>query len=216
MDRILLKTLLFSFLGHILIFFPWSGLDIRSSRKDFKDIEINYFQIRETPQEEIKISNPIVAAKSDKDEVGQSKVTEKKEPPPAEKKEVSLETKKEEKKQAPALTREEQMVARDFASLSKEPVFLDYYRAIREKIKISAHRHKPAFFSPGEVYIFFILDNQGELRRLKVIDSKSDPSTVLREAAMRSVEDASPFPLFPQGLNREQISFNIIIAFEIH
>ncbi|MCX5657611.1 MAG: TonB family protein [Candidatus Omnitrophica bacterium] len=216
MNRIFFNTLLISFLGHILIFFPWSGLDIRSDRKDFKDIEINYFQIKQAPQEEIKISNPIVATKSDKEEIGQSKVPEKKESPPAEKKEVSLGTKKEEKKQAPALTREEQMVARDFASLSKEPVFLDYYRAIREKIKISAHRHKPAFFNPGEVYIFFILDKQGELRRLKVIDSKSDPNTVLREAAMRSVEDASPFPLFPQGLNREQISFNIIIAFEIH
>lgn len=214
MDRILRHTLLVSFLGHILIFFPWSGFDIRSHRRDFKDIEISYFQIKDKPQEEIKINRPPPAEENNKEETFQPKIAEKKQLPPAEKKEAPIELKKEES-QAPVLTREEQMVARDFASLSREPAFLDYYRAIREKIKVSAHRHKPAFFNPGEVYVFFVLDKQGELRRLKVIDSKSSPDSALRDAAIISVEDASPFPLFPQGINREQISFNIIISFEV-
>jgi TonB family protein len=215
MDRVFLITMIVSLLGHILLFCPWSALKAHKLSKSFQEIEISYFEIKPNPPEEIKQTKAPPAEKKDNNKEITQEQAIKKEAQDEQKKTATSEIDKKENIPLPSLTKEEQMVARDFASLSKEPVFLDYYRAIREKIKISAHRHKPAFFSSGEVYIFFILDKQGELRRLKVIDSKSDPSTVLREAAMRSVEDASSFPPFPQGLNREQISFNIIIAFEV-
>jgi len=215
MDRIFLRALIVSLFGHMLLFFPWSGFTDRPSRQSFQDIEISYFEVKPNPPLEIKETTSVSAAKKEEKQSEQNKIAVKEPPQPREKKETLPEPKKEEKKSTPVLSKEEQLVARDFAALSREPVFLDYYRAIREKIKISANRHKPAFFKPGEVCVFFLLNNQGELRRLKIIEAKSSPDAILRDTALSSVEDASPFPPFPQELKREQIAFNIIIAFEV-
>jgi hypothetical protein len=215
MDRILLNTLIVSLCAHLFFFFPWSSLKSRTVRKSFSDIEISYFEIKPALSEEIKETKIIAKDNTLPRESIQEKTFITEEVRPAEKKEEVVIPKKEEKEISPTLTKEEQMVARDFAALSKEPVFLDYYRAIREKIKIAANRRKPIFFKPGEIYVFFVLDSRGDLKRLKVIDSKSSPNPVLRESALGSVEDSSPFPPFPQGLKREQIAFNIIIAFEV-
>jgi len=166
-------------------------------------MEINYFEIKPKVKEEIKITKTIPP------EEKKIEIKEEKEPT-----QIKEEIKKEEKVSSP-ITKEEEWVKKDFSTLSKEPAFLDYYRAIREKIKISANRNKPLFFNPGEVCIFFVLDNRGNLRRLKVIENKSTDDPLLREVALRSIESASPFPPFPPELKREQIAFNIIISFEI-
>ncbi len=214
MDRIFWQALIVSLCGHLLLLLPWANLRSQPTLKSFSEIEISYFEIKPEPPEEIKETRAVTTTKEDKEKM-QEKVQVKESPGDEEKKEPLPEMRKAEKETPPALSKEEQMVARDFAVLSKEPAFLDYYRAIREKIKISANRHKPAFFNPGEVCVFFVLDNRGELRRLKIIDTRSSREPILRETSLTSVEDAAPFPPFPQGLKREQIAFNIIIAFEI-
>lgn len=215
MDRTLLNALIISLCGHLLLFFPWTSLKRQPSKRAFSEIEISYFQIKPNPPEEIKVTQVITVEKSQKEPPNPEKISLKEEIKIVEKKEELAEPKKAEKKVAPVLTKEEQLVAQDFSALSKEPAFLDYYRAIREKIKISANRNKPAFFSPGEVYIFFVLNRQGDLKRLKIIETRSSSDPILKNTALKSVENASPFPPFPQRLNREQIAFNIIIAFEI-
>lgn len=204
MDKIFARALLVSFLGHLLLFLPWPGIKNRLSSNKFSEIEINYFEIR--PKiEEIKIIKT-TPPEEKKTELKEGKIIE-------EEKVVQLV--KREEKVSPQITKEEEWVKRDFSNLSKEPVFLDYYRAIREKIKNSANRNKPLFFKPGEVCVFFVLDNKGNLKRLKIIDSKTTEDPLLREIALKSIEEASPFPPFPKELKREQIAFNIIIAFEI-
>jgi len=208
-DKIFLRALIISLCSHFLLLFPWPSFNRRLSPKSLPEIEISYFEIRENSSEEINQAKIVTAKESENQELPQEKVIVE------EKREEIPQVEKEEKRLPPSLTKEEEMSARDFASLSKEPVFLNYYRAIREKIKISANRNKPAFFRPGEVCIFFVLDKKGELRRLKIIEAKSSPDPHLRQTSLISMEEASPFPPFPEGLNREQIAFSIIIAFEI-
>ncbi|MCM8783998.1 MAG: TonB family protein [Candidatus Omnitrophica bacterium] len=204
MDRIFFWALVFSFVGHLLVFLPWAGLKNEFFPRNFSEIEISYFEVK-PKTEEIKVKQTISAEEKKvviKDEIKQEA-----------KQEIQQVAKEEEA--TPSLTKEEEWVKRDFSALSKEPTFLDYYRAIREKIKNSANRNKPLFFKPGEVCVFFVLDNSGNLRRLKIIEHRSSDDLLLRETAFKSVEEASPFPPFPPELKREQIAFNIIIAFEV-
>lgn len=204
MDRIFLRALAISFLGHILIFFPWTGLKNRVNPRHFSEIEISYFEIK--PKiEEIKKSQAVSPEQKKLEVKEEVKEEDKKEPLPVEK----------EEKVSSQITKEEEWVKRDFSALSKEPAFLDYYRAIREKIKISANRNKPSFFKPGEVCVFFVLDKEGDLKRLKIIEHRSSNDPLLQKTAVKSVEEASPFPPFPPELKKEQIAFSIIIAFEV-
>ena len=49
-----------------------------------------------------------------------------------------------------------------------------------------------------------------------IIDRRSADDSLLRNIAINSVKDASPFPVFPQGMNQYQITFNVIISFELN
>jgi outer membrane biosynthesis protein TonB len=47
------------------------------------------------------------------------------------------------------------------------------------------------------------------------VEEKSSADVYLTEIALKSVNDASPFPKFPTELDYFQLSFNVIISFEI-
>ncbi|MCX5707709.1 MAG: TonB family protein [Candidatus Omnitrophica bacterium] len=94
------------------------------------------------------------------------------------------------------------------------PTYVSYYQFVREKIRRAAYQN----FSrseTGEVYMAFVISSTGILRDVRLIEEKSSPNYYLRETALRSIRDASPFPLFPKELDYPQLSFNVIISFEI-
>ncbi|MBN1793644.1 MAG: TonB family protein [Candidatus Omnitrophica bacterium] len=103
----------------------------------------------------------------------------------------------------------------NLAKLKTKPLFLDYYREVRERIRKYAILNYPANWLEGEVYLTFTLDETGTLRDLGIVDFKSTNEFSLREAALQSVKEAAPFPVFPEGLMRKKITFHIIIAFEL-
>jgi len=43
-----------------------------------------------------------------------------------------------------------------------------------------------------------------------VVEGKSAASPYLKEIALKSVRDASPFPNFPKELDYEKLSFNVV------
>jgi len=94
------------------------------------------------------------------------------------------------------------------------PVYLNYYQMVREKIRRAAYQHY-ARPETGEVYLSFIIASDGYLKGLRIIDEKSSPSDYLKEAALQSVKEATPLPNFPKELDYPQLSFNIVISFEI-
>ncbi|MBU0547582.1 MAG: TonB C-terminal domain-containing protein [Candidatus Omnitrophica bacterium] len=94
------------------------------------------------------------------------------------------------------------------------PSYISYYQIVREKIRRSAYQNY-THNEIGEVYISFIISNDGYIKDVHLIETKTSASDYLKGIASRSVKDASPFPNFPKELDYPQLSFNIIISFEI-
>ena len=100
----------------------------------------------------------------------------------------------------------------------KKATYIGYYRLVREKIRYYADRNyiKEGSASQGEVFLSFVVTSKGELIRIMIMDNRSARDLLLRDIAINSVRDASPFPVFPQGMNQYQITFNVIISFELN
>ena len=94
------------------------------------------------------------------------------------------------------------------------PSYISYYQIVREKIRRSAYQNY-THNEIGEVYISFIISNDGYIKDVHLIEAKTSANDYLKGIAWRSVKDASPFPNFPKELDYPQLSFNIIISFEI-
>jgi TonB family protein len=94
------------------------------------------------------------------------------------------------------------------------PSYVSYYQFVREKIRRAAYQNYSRS-ETGEVYMAFVISSTGILRDVRLIEDKSSTNYYLRETALRSIRDASPFPLFPKELDYPQLSFNVIISFEI-
>lgn len=97
---------------------------------------------------------------------------------------------------------------------TKSPAYINYYEVIREKIKAVVDL-STSFSVEGEVYLTFIVDSNGQLKALKLIEDKSIVDQELRQIAYNYVEQASPFPPFPKELKHPQLSFNVIIEFRL-
>ncbi|MFA5145224.1 MAG: hypothetical protein WC723_04385 [Candidatus Omnitrophota bacterium] len=94
------------------------------------------------------------------------------------------------------------------------PSYITYYQVVREKIKRAAYQNYSGT-ETGEVMISFIISEDGYLKEWRFIEDKSSLSVYLRKIALSSLKDASPFPNFPKELNYPQLSFNLVITFEI-
>ena len=96
----------------------------------------------------------------------------------------------------------------------KHPLYLNYYQSVREKIRRYAYSNY-AKLHEGEVYISFIIDSAGNLKDIKVLEDKSCDNPYLKQISIKSIQDASPYPAFPKDLDYPQLSFNVIISYEI-
>jgi len=94
--------------------------------------------------------------------------------------------------------------------------YLSYNQLIRQKIKQMAYSHVDSpKFEQGEVYLTFVLGSNGVLQDIKIIDERTHASSYLRNIGLRSVRESNPFPPFPNDLNYPQLTFNVVIAFEV-
>jgi len=94
------------------------------------------------------------------------------------------------------------------------PSYISYYQIVREKIRRSAYQNY-THNETGEVYVSFIISNDGYIKDVRLAEEKTTVNDYLKNIALRSIRDASPFPNFPKELDYPQLSFNIIISFEI-
>lgn len=97
----------------------------------------------------------------------------------------------------------------------KEGLYLNYYGSIRDKIRSLVLKNYPYYIACGEVCLYFILSADGTLKEIRIIEERSSQNQSLKEIAKRSVQQAAPFFAFPKGLNQAQLSFNVIISFEL-
>ena len=94
------------------------------------------------------------------------------------------------------------------------PVYLDYYQIVRNKIKERAYRNYSRT-DAGEVYLTFVLASDGSLKQIKLVDEKTSGGAYLKDVGLKSIRDSSPFPSFPRDLAYPELSFNVIISFEV-
>lgn len=94
------------------------------------------------------------------------------------------------------------------------PSYISYYQIVREKIRRAAYQNY-ARTEEGEVYLTFIVSNDGSLKEVRLIDERSPANQYLKGVARQSIRNASPFPVFPKELDYPQLSFNVVISFEI-
>lgn len=92
--------------------------------------------------------------------------------------------------------------------------YMTYYQTVREKIKRAAYQNY-IHIDTGEVYMSFVISSDGSLKDAKIHEEKSQGSLYLKETALKSVSEASPFPPFPKELDYPQLTFNVIISFSI-
>ncbi len=96
------------------------------------------------------------------------------------------------------------------------PQYLSYTQHIRQKIKqwASYYADYPNFQS-GDVYLTFVLSSAGVLQDVQVIANKTHASTYLQEVGVRSIRGSAPFPSFPEDFRYPELTFNVIISFEL-
>lgn len=97
------------------------------------------------------------------------------------------------------------------------PKYLNYHELIRSKIKNRAYRYvDDPRFKAGEVYLTFVLSSDGALRDIKIIGDRTAANDYLQGVGLRSIKESSPFPPFPSDLKYPELTFNVVISFEIN
>ena len=94
------------------------------------------------------------------------------------------------------------------------PVYLNYDQIIRNKIKDRAYMNYSGI-DIGEVYLTFVLASDGSLKQIKLIEEKTSANEYLKNIGLKSIQESTPFPSFPRDLKYPELSFNVLIKFEI-
>ncbi len=94
-----------------------------------------------------------------------------------------------------------------------DPLLLTYFGALREQIQETANRRPwVSGGTEGMVYVSFELLASGAVRSAEVLAERSVPAAELREAAVRIVKTAAPFPPFPPSM--AETSKTILVPLE--
>jgi len=112
------------------------------------------------------------------------------------------------------LKTEEEKMADD---ITKNPIYISYYKEIRQKIGDYAEKIylKSKTTEEGEVSVSFVIASNGELLDVDIIDEKSSESAFLKNLALETIRTSSPFLPFPEGMNQAQGNFKAILSFEL-
>ena len=101
------------------------------------------------------------------------------------------------------------------AAAQGNPVLLSYFSAIREQIQrvASGQAWLPTGEHAGGIEcVGFTLSREGAIQSASVVSTRSTASPVLRDAALRIVQSAGPFPPFPPSFRES--SKTIIVPLE--
>ena len=97
--------------------------------------------------------------------------------------------------------------------LKKTPVYMNYYRLVREKIRRNAYQNYKGNIN-GEVFVSFRILDDGTLKGVNLAP-RSARNRLLRKIALKSIKQSAPFPAFPEELKKySHLQFNIPIYFK--
>ncbi len=222
-EKVFQITLLISVITHGIIFFQNSNFALFSNIKNEQKLEVSYIK---TPQEN-KIDLKNQAAKKEPFLKLSSKITAQERIPPPFIDKESIFKGRNAISQRDASFSKPTFIKPDIIAIKKKitlppidvdkinnPSYITYYQIVREKIRRAAYQNY-THNEIGQVYLSFIISSYGYLKEVRLAEEKSSPSPYLKEIALRSIKDASPFPNFPKELDYPNLSFNVVISFEI-
>ncbi len=215
-----------SFLVHAAFYFLFSHTEFKPSKNPRKQLEVTYRSVKSPLPKEIQ--KPVVKVKRIKkpDPVDDVDILSKERDVSSvlrnEMKRVSKFGRRLSfaKKQIPRIPTKDtgRRISIPTVKIGKisNPDYLSYNNNIRRRIKQQAYIYiKHPDFQSGEVYLTFILVSTGALKEIKIIEEKTSANSYLHDVGRRSVEGASPFPPFPKKLNYPELTFNVVISFEV-
>lgn len=94
------------------------------------------------------------------------------------------------------------------------PSYANYYSLVRGRIKQRAYFNYSEYYA-GEVYLTFILTSDGNLKDLQIIEDRTTAGQYLRTIGLKSIKEAVPFPPFPKELRYPELTFNVVISFQV-
>ena len=222
-DKTFQIAFLISAIAHGFILLQNSNVAIFPPKKNEQKFEVSYIK----PAQETKIYPKSEKPKQEQFLKIPAKITaDKRTPPPFMDKEGIFKKGKETISLSQVLTKPDFIKSNVVAAQKKislppididkinNPSYLSYYQIVREKIRRAAYRNYNRN-EVGEVYLSFIISNDGYLKEVRLSEEKSSFTPYLKEVATRSIKEASPFPNFPKELDYLQLSFNVVISFEI-
>jgi TonB family protein len=221
-NKIFINALIVSVLFHIFLLVPWPQLKNFAGEKPKEPIKLTYYSAKKIP-----IDSKLIA-----------KVQTKKYPLPSEKRQLSAEI-EQQSLARPLITREVRekvkiraskvedkalamhlftnramLISHKEKDLSSEPVYLNYYNAIRLKIYKRANANKPYYSMEGVVRLIFTLAKNGRLLSAGIIKNTSTRNPILRKHALTSIKKAAPFPAFHESIKEQQLTLRLTISFE--
>jgi TonB family protein len=215
-DKSLTIALLISLFFHVTIFLPFPHLRKSKIKKELPALKITYpipkknvsqkadikqkIETKVIKQEKIKITKAKTKI-NNQDKVKIVKINDKLE--------------KEIVKVPPAGSAETKIKIPPDLPEEQEQLYLSYYQSIREKIRKFVEKNYPRFIARGEVHLYFVLLSNGNIKEIKIVQEKSSRNRLLKNIAKRSIQQATPFSHFPEELRQSQLSFNVIISFEL-
>jgi len=204
-------ALVISFSVHALAVFGSHLLPFLKVPQADKQVKITYLKIEKTPKDDVKLK-PDMPAKRIPPPFTSLEDIRKEE---SKDKSRDVEFKKPEliKPEGVSFKKKVNLPPVDMAKIDN-PTYLSYYQIVREKIRRTAFRNYLRS-ETGEVYATFIISSDGLIKHAQIIDEKSSVSSYLKGIALSSIRGASPFPNFPKELDYGELSFNVVIAFEV-
>lgn len=98
------------------------------------------------------------------------------------------------------------------------PKYLSYTDTIRQKIRQTAQRFYNSLDTKykGKVYLAFVISRDGSLKDVRIIEARTQANDQLRQLALRSFRESSPFTPFPKDLDYPELSFNVELGFQVN
>ncbi|MFH1578077.1 MAG: energy transducer TonB [Candidatus Omnitrophota bacterium] len=214
-DKTIKIALAISLATHAIVFLKFSNLNIFALRRPQTQVEITYVQqeLKNLPSQSYAQKLPQTPSQ----QTSSKRVA----PPPYVQNDLLLKKARDISVEKPDFVKPEIIAMKKKVTLPildqekiTNPAYLSYYQLVREKIKNMAYQNYTRLFN-GEVYLSFIILHNGQLKDVRINESGSTTHTYLKSVAHKSIRDASPFPSFPAELDYPELSFNVIISFEI-
>ena len=101
----------------------------------------------------------------------------------------------------------------DIMVLRNSPLYRDYCQIIREAVRQQATTYYNRFTEIGEVTLSFVLQSDGTLKEVRIVEDASTENEYLRTIASQSVLNAGPYPAFPKGFPIRELIFKLPISF---